>query len=100
MVSVMNRDDILSFLKDFKIRYADQYGIVSLGVFGSVARGEIRDDSDVDIYVTTRTADPFALVHFRDRIERELCRHVDIIRLRDKMNPFLKKRIEEEGIYV
>jgi uncharacterized protein len=96
----MNRDDILSFLKDFKVRYADKYGIVSLGVFGSVARGEIRDDSDVDIYVTTKTPDPFALIHFRGLIERELCCHVDLIRLRDKMNPFLKKRIEQEGIYV
>jgi len=100
MVSVMNRDDILSFLKDFKIRYADHYGIGSLGVFGSEARGEVREGSDIDIHVATRTPDPFALVHFKDRIEQELCRHVDIIRLRDKMNPFLKKRIDEEEIYV
>ena len=28
-----------------------------LGVFGSVARGEIRDDSDVDIYVTVKEPD-------------------------------------------
>jgi predicted nucleotidyltransferase len=94
----MNRDDILTFLRDFKIRYGDKYGIMSLGVFGSVARGEIRDDSDVDIYITTRTPDPFALVHIKDQIERDLRRHVDIIRVREKMNPFLRKRIEEEGI--
>jgi predicted nucleotidyltransferase len=67
---------------------------------GSVARGEIRDDSDVDIYVTTREPDPFVLVHIKDDIERRLQRHVDIIRVRENMNPFLKKRIGKEGIYV
>jgi predicted nucleotidyltransferase len=96
----MHRDDILSFLRDFKARCADKYGIISLGVFGSVARGEIRDDSDVDIYVTTREPDPFVLVHIKDDIERRLQRHVDIIRVRENMNPFLKKRIGKEGIYV
>ena len=96
----MHRDDILAFLRDFKTRCADKYGINSIGVFGSVARGDIRDDSDVDIYVTTRTPDPFVLVHIKDDIERGLQRHVDIIRVREKMNPFLKTRIEKEGIYV
>jgi hypothetical protein len=96
----MNRDDVISFLRDFKSRYADKYGIISLGVFGSVARGDIRDDSDVDIYVTMTTPDPFLLVHMKDDIELKLRRHVDIVRLRERMNPFLKKRIEKEGVYV
>ncbi len=96
----MNRYDILDFLKDFKARDADRYGIVSLGVFGSVARGDVRDDSDIDIYVTTRTPDPFALVHAKEFIEGCLHRRVDIVRVRDKMNPFLKKRIKAEGISV
>lgn len=96
----MNREEIISFLRDFKLRYGAQYGIISLGVFGSVARGEIRDDSDIDLYVTTRTPDPFALVHLKDDIQRKLSRRVDIVRFRDKMNPILKKRIEKEGIRV
>ncbi|MGD0489161.1 MAG: nucleotidyltransferase domain-containing protein [Syntrophorhabdales bacterium] len=96
----MNRDEIIAFLRDFKVRCGDQYGIISLGVFGSVARGDIREDSDIDIYVTTKTPDPFALVHIRDDIQRRLNRHVDIVRLRERMNPFLKRRIEKEGVYV
>lgn len=96
----MNRDEIIAFLRDFKTRYGDQYGIISLGVFGSVARGDIRDDSDIDIYVTTKTPDPFTLVHIRDDIQRRVNRHVDIVRLRERMNPFLKKRIEKEGVHV
>jgi predicted nucleotidyltransferase len=96
----MNRDEIIAFLRDFKARHEDQYGIISLGVFGSIARGDIRDDSDVDIYVTTKTPDPFALVHIKDDIEKGLRRKVDIVRFRERMNPFLKRRIEKEGVRV
>lgn len=96
----MNRDEIISFLRDFKSRNAERYGIISLGVFGSVARGDIRYDSDVDIYVTTKTPDPFALVHIKEDIERRLHCHVDVVRIRDKMNSFLRKRIEKEGVNV
>jgi predicted nucleotidyltransferase len=70
---------------------------INTGLFPSVSSGRWLD---VDIYVTTREPDPFLLVHIRDDIARGLQRHVDIIRVREKMNPFLKKRIEKEGIYV
>jgi uncharacterized protein len=96
----MNREEIIAFLRDYKARYGDQYGILSLGIFGSVARGEFRENSDIDIFVTTRTPDPFALVHIKNDIEYKLSRHVDIVRIRERMNPFLKKRIEKEGVRV
>jgi hypothetical protein len=97
---IVNKDEILSFLSDFKKRCGDRYGIISLGVFGSVARGEMHNDSDVDICIRTRTPDPFMIVHIKEDIESSLHCRVDIVRVRDKMNSFLKKRIDEEGIYV
>jgi len=96
----MGRDDILAILRDFKQNYADKYGILEIGIFGSIARGEDREDSDVDICIKTKTPDPFALVHIKEEIENRVQRHVDIVRMREKMNPFLKERIEKEGVYV
>ena len=96
----MTREDIISFLRDYKNRYGARYGVISLGIFGSVARGQMRDDSDIDICIKTQTPDPFMIVHIKEDIEHSLKRHVDIVRIREKMNPFLKKRIDEEGIYV
>lgn len=96
----MRRDEIISSLREFKNTYADRYGIISIGIFGSVARGDMRDDSDIDICVKTRTPDPFKIVHIKKDIEELLRRRVDIVRVRERMNPFLKKRIDEEGVYV
>jgi predicted nucleotidyltransferase len=96
----MNRDEILALLRKFKQDYAEQYGIIEIGVFGSTARNEIRDDSDVDICIQTRTPDPFMLVHIKETIEELVHKQVDIVRVRENMNPFLKKRIEKEAEYV
>ena len=96
----MGRDTILAILRDFKQKHAEEYGIIELGVFGSIARDEARDDSDLDICIKTRTPDPFVLVHIKDDIEKLVRKHVDIVRMREKMNPFLRERIEKEGVYV
>lgn len=87
-------------LKSFKIVHQRQYGIVALGIFGSFARGEESDASDVDIVLETETPDLFNIVHIKEDLEKQLRLPVDIVRLRDKMNPFLKKRIINEAIYV
>ena len=96
----MKRDDILAILREFKRDRADEYGILEIGVFGSVARDEAGEDSDVDICIKTRTPNPFALVHIKEELEQRVKRRVEIIRVREKMNPFLRERIEREGRYV
>ncbi len=96
----MERDAILAILRDFKQNFSDKYGILELGVFGSIARDDAREDSDVDICIKTKTPNPFAIVHIREEIESRVGKHVDIVRVREKMNTFLKERIEKEGVYV
>ncbi|MCX7045762.1 MAG: nucleotidyltransferase domain-containing protein [Candidatus Sumerlaeota bacterium] len=96
----MERQEILSILRSYKESRASQMGILAMGVFGSVARGDFREDSDVDICVSTQTPNPFILVHIKNDIERLLERHVDVVRLHEKMNSFLRERINKEGVYV
>lgn len=96
----MKRDDVLAILREFKRDRAEEYGILEIGVFGSVARDEAGENSDVDICIKTRTPNPFILVHIKEEIEKLVKRRVEIIRVREKMNPFLRKCIEREGRYV
>ena len=48
----MGRDEILSLLQTHKRTLGERFGVVRLAVFGSFARDEATDDSDLDILVT------------------------------------------------
>ena len=97
---MINRDEILSILKNYKKNNLNKYDIVELGLFGSVARNQASSNSDVDICIKTKTPDMFALVHIKDELQKLLSNSIDIVRIRDKMNPYLKNRIDKEAIYV
>ncbi|MGA2796481.1 MAG: nucleotidyltransferase domain-containing protein [Thermoguttaceae bacterium] len=96
----MGKDEIVSVLQDFKKRYSAQLGIQSLGIFGSVARGEERDDSDVDIVVKIDPPNLITLSRIRLEIEEIIQRHVHIIHYRERMNQLLKSRTDNQAIFV
>ena len=96
----MDRDCILKLLAQYKENNRDRYAIEKIGIFGSVARAEATDESDVDVCIKTKTPDLFMLVHMQEELQNLFHKSVDIVRLRDKMNPYLKRRIEKEVIYV
>ena len=97
---MISKQQALAKLRHFKNEVGSEYGIVSLGVFGSLARNQATEDSDVDVVVETQKVDAFQLVHIKEQLELLLETHVDIVRMRKNMNPFLKKRIERDAIYV
>jgi predicted nucleotidyltransferase len=96
----MKRELAINLLKTFKENNQQKYGIEALGLFGSTARDEAKATSDIDICIKTKKADLFELVHIKQELEELLSTSIDIVRIRDKMNPFLKNRIEKEAIYV
>ena len=96
----MQRDDILQVLKHFKKLNGERYNIDRLGLFGSGARDICVEESDIDVVVVLSKPDMFNLIGIKQDLEEKFQNHVDIVRYRDKMNPFLKKRIEKEAVYV
>ena len=96
----MTKHEAIQKLKEFKEKNADKYAIEQIGIFGSLARDEARDDSDIDICFKSKVADMFMLVHIKDELSTLFSKSVDIVRVREKMNPYLKNRINKEAIYV
>ena len=93
-------NDYITILRKYLSTKADAYGITKIGIFGSVARNEQTEDSDVDVYLETSQPNMFALVHIKEDLQSLFGCNVDIVRLRDHMDSFLRNRIEKEGIYV
>ena len=90
----------LQLLREYKTQKAVQYGISRIGIFGSVARGEQTEKSDVDICVDLKNPSLFILVHIKEDLQRLFGKTVDIIRIRPEMDDLMKRDIMTEGLYV
>lgn len=96
----VNRENVLQVLRLHKDQLTREYGLLKLGVFGSVARNEARENSDIDIVVETQVPDLLRMVNLKEDLEGLLHNKVDLVRYRLRMNSFLKKRIDNEAHYV
>jgi uncharacterized protein len=94
------KNEVLDGLRGMKPVLAERFGVSRIGVFGSVARDQMRADSDIDIVVEMAIPDLFALVHLKHALEDVLGGPVDIVQYRDQMNPYLKEHIQKEAVYV
>ena len=96
----MNRTEILKVLSLHQDELARRYGVTKLGIFGSVARGEATETSDVDVMIEMEKPDLFFMVHIKQELEDLLHCPVDIVHYRSHMNSYLKKQINKDGVYV
>ena len=96
----MGQREIFKILREYKLRFAEQYNIQSLGVFGSVARSEERPGSDIDVVIRLGKPDLFLLAGIKDDLETQLHSQVDLVTYRESMNPLLRERIDREAVYV
>ena len=73
-------------------------GVASLLLFGSVARGQATEASDIDLVVEfDRAVGLFALLRLQACLESWLGRRVDLVP-RDSLRPEVRERVLAEGL--
>lgn len=75
----------------------EDYDVRSLRLFGSVARNEQKESSDVDVFVEMEP-DIFQIIGLKEFLENLLGCSVDVVRKHRNNNEFLLKQIEKDGI--
>jgi predicted nucleotidyltransferase len=96
----MTSSDYLRLLRTFKQTHAAQYGITRIGIFGSVARGEQTENSDVDVCIEAPPMGLMSLSGLCLELEELLGVPVDVVRMNRYMNLQFRQQIEKEVIYV
>jgi len=77
-----------------------KYGIEKLGIFGSVARNENTEQSDIDIVVEVRKPSLSLMYELREALKTLFGCEVDLVRFRDSLRPLFKANIQNDVIYV
>ena len=96
----MRKDECINILMAYMNILKEKYGITSLSLFGSTARNEQTASSDIDVFVDTKTPNPFLLMDAKEFLENVTGSSVDIVRNHQNLNPRLRKRILKDGIFV
>jgi len=96
----MKREQVLKLLKTQLSRIVLLYDVKQLSLFGSVARDEARDDSDVDLLVEFEHQATFD--HYMDLkfyLEELLHQPVDLV-TNNALKPRMRTLIEQEILHV
>ena len=91
------REDILATLREQHKVLSRRYPIHRMALFGSWARGEARENSDIDVLVEVDPSIGLRFVELGEELERVLGHPVDLVSRR-AIKPEYWKRIERELI--
>lgn len=93
-------EDILERLRNYKEQVAAKYGIEQFGVFGSVARGEQDDKSDIDVVIKLERPSFFTCFGIQEELRKLFRRKVDLVTLHENMFHSFRQNLERDAIYV
>jgi predicted nucleotidyltransferase len=96
----MDRDTAITRLRAHEAELR-RLGVQHLYLFGSTARAEAREDSDVDLFFDYEkgTLSLFDIMDIGDRASDILGRRADVL-TRSSIHPVLKERIEASALMV
>ena len=92
--------DCIEKLSAFKREFGRQFGITKLGIFGSVARQENTEDSDIDIVVEVEKPTLSLMYELKEMLKSIFKCEVDLVRFRSTLRPLFKSNILNDVVYV
>lgn len=98
---ILTDEQIFTLIKSHKDDFYKRYGVLKIGLFGSFARKEQTEASDVDIAIEMEPEKKniHNFLAFKRHLEKEFGRKVDL-GIESALKPEARKFIEKEIIYV
>jgi len=93
------KEEIIDLLSQQKHEYAEKFKVRSMAIFGSYARGDQGENSDIDIIVDVDPSIGLEFVTLAESIEGLIGQRVELVSLR-ALKPRQLEYIQPELIYV
>lgn len=94
------RDEVIAILRELKVETAPLFGVRRFGLFGSYARNEQSERSDIDLLVELERPVPFStFCRLEDLISQRMGVAVDMT-TPDGLHPRIERRVLAEVVYV
>ena len=97
--SMKTRSEYIQIIRDHAPELQSRFGIQSMSLFGSVARNEQHEGSDVDLFVKMPPKF-FNYIEASEYLRNILECDVDLISDHRNLRPFFRKQIERDGINI
>lgn len=97
---MLNLKDCTTKLSEFKSQFGDKFGIIRLGIFGSVAREENNENSDIDIVVEVKKPSLTIMYELEQSLKALFGCDVDLVRYRQSLRPLFKSNIQKDVVFV
>ncbi len=100
-MGISSIDEVVVYLKKNKRYLYDRFGITSMGIFGSFARGEQTFSSDIDIVIEMEKSkkDIHTFMQLRRFLEKETARKIDL-GFEHSLKPAIREKVKGQIIYV
>ena len=101
-MTVKQKQEILDYLKSHQTYYRNRFGVMFVGIFGSYARDEADETSDIDILYEidhNKKLSLFQYLKLNKQLEDFFQTKIDLVRY-ETLKPKLKQYIQKEIAYV
>ena len=91
----MNEQEIMDILRNEKPYLSEEFGLLSIGLFGSFAKGVQGPDSDIDLLVETIEPRFDSLAGIQLHLEKKIGKPVDVVRKRPGLSERFLRQVEK-----
>ena len=99
MPTQLTRNQIINLLRAEKSYLTKEFGVVTIGLFGSFATGRTDTNSDIDLIVELTEPRFDYLAGLQIYLEKKFSRKIEIVRKGNRINTRFVQRVEQDAIY-
>lgn len=99
MQAKLSHTEIMDILKNDKPFLRKEFGVINIGLFGSYAKGNQKEDSDIDLLVELKEPRFEWLAGLQIYLETKFGRKIELVRKGKNVNRRVTQRIERDVIY-